>query len=245
MSNELRIYLFLVIVTISLSLSTALCNICVLKSRRLLTDLRQSSLQALPPLTPEVIREGFTSSIQFLDSINLDLEDDYKVAIRTMMETISGSIKDLQSFGTEILPSIVKKVDPLLLEALKGNYYSLKSELFLILEQHPVLHSAFQRIGTQLNELFASHESSLQLVGSGLFTYAIVSSFFSLGQDIPPNSPYPLKKYDSSAARAYFDRKFPIVIRRALQISIASLGFGLKIGKDYVMYVFIIWAISD
>lgn len=83
-------------------------------------------------------------------------------------------------------------------------------------------------VGTELAEL----PPSVGLLASAGITYAIVSTALSMGEGPPPSSPYPLGRYDPSAARAYFDERPLEVAARAVQIGVKSTSFGLALLTD-------------
>lgn len=83
-------------------------------------------------------------------------------------------------------------------------------------------------IGTELAEL----PPSVGLLASAGITYAIVSTALSIGEGPPPSSPYPLGRYDASAARAYFDERPLEVASRAVEIGVKSASFGLSLLMD-------------
>jgi len=85
-----------------------------------------------------------------------------------------------------------------------------------------------------------SHPPLPAVVLSSVAAYVVVSSLLSVvgGGDGDPSScpsqPYPLGRYDADAARRYYRRRLPAVVRRALQISVTSLGFGFYLLMDVV-----------
>ena len=75
---------------------------------------------------------------------------------------------------------------------------------------------------------------SVTLLIASYVTYSVVNTILSFGQEPPPNSPYPLNKYDPVAARKYFDDKWGLVIKRAIEVSFLSGTFLSSLALDYV-----------
>jgi len=75
---------------------------------------------------------------------------------------------------------------------------------------------------------------SVTLVITSYITYTVISAILSIGQEPPPNSPYPMNKYDAIGAKKYFDNKFGMVVRRAIEVSILSGTFLLKLASDSI-----------
>jgi hypothetical protein len=75
---------------------------------------------------------------------------------------------------------------------------------------------------------------SVNLVITSYITYTVVSAILSIGQEPPPNSPYPMNKYDAMGAKKYFDNKLGMVVRRAIEVAILSGTFLLKLASDSV-----------
>ena len=75
---------------------------------------------------------------------------------------------------------------------------------------------------------------SVTLLIASYVTYSVVNTLLSFGQEPPPNSPYPLNKYDPVAARKYFDDKWGLVIKRAIELSFLSGTFLSSLAPHYV-----------
>eukprot|EP00985_Skeletonema_marinoi_P028958 scaffold26405_cov141-Skeletonema_marinoi.AAC.4 len=73
---------------------------------------------------------------------------------------------------------------------------------------------------------------SVTLVITSYITYAVVNAVLSIGQEPPPNSPYPMNKYDAMSAKKYFDNKFGMVVKRAIEVAFLSGTFLVKIASD-------------
>jgi len=87
--------------------------------------------------------------------------------------------------------------------------------------------------------LWAHHPLPLAVLSS-VVTYVVVSFLLSSvgGYDKNPSfssiKPYPSGRYDADAARRYYSKRLPMVVRRATEISGNSLGFGFCILMDVV-----------
>lgn len=73
---------------------------------------------------------------------------------------------------------------------------------------------------------------SVTLVITSYITYSVFSALLSIGQEPPPNSPYPMNKYDAMSAKRYFDNKFGMVVKRAIEVAVLSGTFLLKLASD-------------
>jgi len=73
---------------------------------------------------------------------------------------------------------------------------------------------------------------SVTLVITSYITYAVFSALLSIGQEPPPNSPYPMNKYDAMSAKKYFDNKFGMVVKRAIEVAVLSGTFLVKLASD-------------
>ena len=97
------------------------------------------------------------------------------------------------------------------------------------------LKLVFQKVSLLLEPLSLSPTTAI-LVSAAL-SYLCINALLTWGQPPPPSQPYPLKKYDPIAARAYFDERLPMVLARGLQILAQSLQFGFDLLKDKLKYV--------
>eukprot|EP00548_Thalassiothrix_antarctica_P012967 CAMPEP_0194171536 /NCGR_PEP_ID=MMETSP0154-20130528/6094_1 /TAXON_ID=1049557 /ORGANISM="Thalassiothrix antarctica, Strain L6-D1" /LENGTH=805 /DNA_ID=CAMNT_0038883869 /DNA_START=11 /DNA_END=2428 /DNA_ORIENTATION=- len=91
-----------------------------------------------------------------------------------------------------------------------------------------LLPSNSQDLMTRVSDLLPSNPVVLYLLTTFL-TYLVISSVLSPSGE---SKPYPLNRYDADAANRYFNRRLPTAMRRALEIFITSLGFGLSILMD-------------
>lgn len=201
---------------------------------------KSSSLHALPPQTPTIVEERLVDVVQFLDSINQRLEDTFQSTLRQGLDAATQSATEIQHLATE-LAQVADKLDPVVMDKLQQATSVVTEALQNLLVQYPTLRPAYDAVTQTLQRLPETILPGLQstpptviLLISSVLTYTIVSSFLSLAKAPAPTNPYPLKRYDAAAARAYFDRQFPMVLRRGLEIATASLGFGLKLLRDSI-----------
>lgn len=75
---------------------------------------------------------------------------------------------------------------------------------------------------------------SVTILITSYITYSIVSTILNFGQTPPPNSPYPMNKYDATSAKRYFDGKIGLVVRRAIEVAFLSGAFLIKLASDAV-----------
>jgi hypothetical protein len=195
---------------------------------------------ALPPQTPDVAKEGIEDLVNFLDSINQRLEETFHSTLKQVLDTVTHSANDVQVVFKDI-DNIA--VDPSFLAKLNEVTDEVNGAIHdLVFVQYPALQPAYELIQSQLRSVFSDHllgslsslPTPVAVLLSSVVTYTAVSSLLTLGQPPQPVNPYPLKRYDADAARAYFDRQFPMVLKRGIEIATASLGFGLKLLKDYI-----------
>lgn len=200
---------------------------------------------ALPPQTPDVAKEGIEDIVNFLDVINQRLEETFHSTLKQVLDTVFHSANDVQVVFKEIEASWADSivVDPSILSKLQDVTDEVNGAIHdLVFVQYPALQPAYELIQSQLRTVFSGHllglssslPTPLALLLSSIVTYTAVSSLLRLGQPPLPLNPYPLKRYDADAARAYFDGQFPMVLKRGIEIATASLGFGLKLLKDYI-----------
>jgi len=102
-----------------------------------------------------------------------------------------------------------------------------------------VIGEAWSSAKDQLGPLFETliHPDlppSVTLVIASYVTYSVVNTILSFGQEPPPNSPYPMNKYDPVSARRYFDGKWGLVVSRAIQVSFLSGTFLSGLALDFV-----------
>jgi hypothetical protein len=101
----------------------------------------------------------------------------------------------------------------------------------LVEQEYPLLSPYIQQIQTAL---------PLQLTSGITFLMASVLSVLFAGSlwdysQRGPSQPYPTGRYDPDTARAYFDRRLPLVLARGLSIGLQSLQFGIGILSDKVL----------
>ena len=75
---------------------------------------------------------------------------------------------------------------------------------------------------------------SISILIASYITFSVVSTILSFGQEPPPNTPYPMNKYDPVSARRYFDGKWNLVLTRALQVAFLSGTFLASLASDYI-----------
>eukprot|EP00581_Thalassiosira_minuscula_P014806 CAMPEP_0183723322 /NCGR_PEP_ID=MMETSP0737-20130205/14931_1 /TAXON_ID=385413 /ORGANISM="Thalassiosira miniscula, Strain CCMP1093" /LENGTH=927 /DNA_ID=CAMNT_0025953583 /DNA_START=135 /DNA_END=2918 /DNA_ORIENTATION=+ len=107
------------------------------------------------------------------------------------------------------------------------------------LTSSPAFSQAWESAKAQLGPLFEKliHPDlppSVTLLIASYVTYSIVNTILSFGQEPPPNSPYPMNKYDAVSARKYFDGKWGLVFRRAVEVAFLSGTFLSGIAVDFV-----------
>ena len=99
-----------------------------------------------------------------------------------------------------------------------------------MLTANPGVKPIVEQISILLQPLF--HSPTLAMAGSAVITFVLVNSILGNGRGPPPTQPYPLNKYDPTAARLYFDQRLPMVVARGLEIFVQSLTFGLSLLRD-------------
>ncbi|KAL9184342.1 hypothetical protein ACHAXT_002428 [Thalassiosira profunda] len=95
--------------------------------------------------------------------------------------------------------------------------------------------SAKEQLGPLFNALIHPDlPPSVTLLIASYVTYSVVSTVLSFGDEPPPNSPYPMNKYDPVSARRYFDGKWGLVVSRAVQVAFLSGTFLSGLALDYL-----------
>mmetsp|Transcript_2474 Transcript_2474/g.5296 ORF Transcript_2474/g.5296 Transcript_2474/m.5296 type:complete len:920 (+) Transcript_2474:140-2899(+) len=102
-----------------------------------------------------------------------------------------------------------------------------------------LIGDAWTSVKEQLGPLFESliHPDlppSVTLLIASYVTYSVVSTALSFGQEPPPNSPYPMNKYDPVSARRYFDGRWGLVLGRAVQVAFLSGTFLSAVALDFL-----------
>jgi hypothetical protein len=185
------------------------------------------SLNGLPELqTPALLKEKLVDLIQFIDPINVKLTETFQATLNDFLDTLTKSANEIRQLAVAGSP---------VLDKLQELATAANVALETYLTQYPSLSSTYNTIEGQHQNLPAldSVPTSVVILLSSVATYSIVSSLLTIGQPPPPSKPYPMKRYNPAAARAYFDNKIHLVIKRGLEAATASLGFGLALMKDY------------
>lgn len=76
--------------------------------------------------------------------------------------------------------------------------------------------------------------SGITLLVASVLSLMFAGSLFDYYQR-GPSKPYPTGRYDAESARAYFDRRLPVVMARGLSILLQSLQFGVGVLSDIVL----------
>ena len=162
----------------------------------------------------------------------------FLLSILDNIESAQGSLTSniVNDIPTETLRGVVSSA----IETAKSLTLTIDDALLSTPALGPIL-SAIQKkavalspiVGEELGQL----PPSVGILASSIITYTIMSTAFSIGQEPPESSPYPLGRYDPNAARRYFDRRIGEVVARGLEIAIQSSKFGVSILSDYLRYV--------
>ncbi|KAL7455460.1 hypothetical protein ACHAWC_007029 [Mediolabrus comicus] len=75
---------------------------------------------------------------------------------------------------------------------------------------------------------------SVTILITSYITYSVISTILNFGQEPPPNSPYPMNKYDATSAKRYFDGKIGLVVRRAIEVAFLSGVLLTKMGPSFI-----------
>mmetsp|Transcript_19991 Transcript_19991/g.37608 ORF Transcript_19991/g.37608 Transcript_19991/m.37608 type:complete len:923 (-) Transcript_19991:103-2871(-) len=173
-----------------------------------------------------------TTATDGVQSIANNLPDirniiDFSTISETLSSTINSVTSSPLSSASEIAAAIVSTVQ---------SYETLVDDELTA----SIIGEAWSSAKDQLGPLFETliHPDlppSVTLVIASYVTYSVVNTILSFGQEPPPNSPYPMNKYDPVSARRYFDGKWGLVVSRAVQVSFLSGTFLLGLALDFVM----------
>jgi hypothetical protein len=127
-----------------------------------------------------------------------------------------------------ILRSQIDSLDAAVLQEIATVTHQFQS---LVEQEYPILSPFLLRIQTLL---------PLQLTSGITFLMASVLSLLFAGSlwdysQRGPSQPYPTGRYDPDTARAYFDRRLPLVMARGFSIVLQSLQFGIGVLSDKVL----------
>ncbi len=163
------------------------------------------------------IDNGLNVVVGNLDKINLAINEKSRQFLLTFLSRIQAVLDGeslLQNSLMKYLTTFTHEIDQWLLI------------------QNPEVEALFHQT---LNMLSAVTFNTPAVIGiATILTFFIVSSVLTWGEAPPPSRPYPLQRYDPVAAQAYFDGRTTEFFRRALEITVKSLGFGLSILQDQI-----------
>ncbi|KAL7442870.1 hypothetical protein ACHAXH_009435 [Discostella pseudostelligera] len=146
------------------------------------------------------------------------------------------SPSDLSS--TSITKSFPTSIDELS-NAILSTVQSYESQIDTQLSNSLSLKETWTVIKQQFGPVFESliHPNlpiSVTFLLVSYIVYSVISTIRSFGEEPPPNSPYPMNKYDPNTAKKYFNGKFGVVVLRAIEVAIYSGAFLLGLALDYV-----------
>jgi len=197
----------------------------------------RASLPPLPPPPPAVesiqdanpIADLFKSLQETLGQVSIptDVKD---------LNVLKGFVLDLNDLPitSDMMESIrslrdqINALDTRILAELNGVASDFQSQM--VKEYPTIMGPIFEKLSLLMGPLLLSPTASILV--SSVLSYLAVNALLSWGQPPPPSQPYPLNKYDPIAARAYFDRRLPLVLARGLEVFAQSLQFGLGLLKD-------------
>ena len=87
-----------------------------------------------------------------------------------------------------------------------------------------------QELAVNAATWLVSNPIALAYVGGKLLTFLV--GLYFMGGDPSTPKPYPLDRYDAETANKYFKKRLPTVLKRASEIAMTSLGFGLSVWID-------------
>lgn len=108
--------------------------------------------------------------------------------------------------------------------------------LAVFVSRHPEVQPLVESIQQQLQNIGIeglSSPASMVIAVSAAVLVSFSMVVLTMGQEPPPSRPYPNDKYDPITARAYFDIRPGIVLKRGLEVATTSVGFGLNLLIDY------------
>lgn len=190
----------------------------------------------LPPPPPQSVSTNYGPD--FLSQLFRDLQhaiENFQLTVVSAMKEQTGfqmldfQLSDLSSLleETSTLKAQLTSYDADLLQQIKRMSTDVQA---LLVADHSKNQPAIQQGLKMLQPLTQS--PTLTLVASAVLSYFVINSALSSRQAPPPSQPYPMNKYDPIAARAYFDKRLPMVVARSLEIAFKSLQFALSLASD-------------
>lgn len=177
-----------------------------------------------------VVDETIADVVDFLDNCNQQLETSFLFQLISVLDDLTESLSTIQSTLSQVETPLEGELGELI--------EKFQVALVGYVEEHPQYQPVYDSVSSQMKELFnqipqlQSIPPSMAVLLTATVTYSLLSAVFTSGQGPPPSSPYPLQRYDAASARAYFDERLPLVIKRGFEVAAISLSFGLSLLKD-------------
>ncbi len=180
-----------------------------------------------PPPTPEPVEGWLQEATKTLNEL-ISNGPQFADLSRLSTQTSSALQNLMSSFELkEQIDTLRSQIDTLDAAVLQEIATVTNQVQALVEQEYPLLSPYIQQIQTAL---------PLQLTSGITFLMASVlsGSLWDYSQR-GPSQPYPTGRYDPDTARAYFDRRLPLVLARGLSIGLQSLQFGIGILSDKVL----------
>ena len=165
--------------------------------------------------------------------------DKYNQQMRTDFQSQLTGVLDDWTEAVRVFQTALTEVDDKVLAAVSEIAQELQKAILAYLEQHPDYQPVYDTVLAQVSRLSSALPVDnvpppVSSLLTAVLTYTTISSLFAIGEAPPPSQPYPLKRYDPDAARAYFDERLLLVLQRGFQVSTTSLNFGLSLLQDKI-----------
>jgi len=148
---------------------------------------------------------------------------------------LEDAVSSITSSVYQLLEDVINSVKSLI-EAKTGNtaLFDLSILQNTFMQSLVALKERIIYMSAIIGNDFSTLSPPVEVLGSAVITYTILSFVFNVGKGPPPSKPYPMGRYDPGAARAYFDARIGEVLARALEIGLNSAKFGLALANDYL-----------
>lgn len=166
-----------------------------------------------------------------------------RLSVSDMEEAITQTTNGAVSWATELWSQVTNMMNGidlantgLAIDTLKATLEEvvMKVQSFSDWTEPESVKLLVQSVVDTLQPVLSIVPDPVAVVLSAGLTYTAISSLLSWNAPPAPGSPYPMKRYDPIAARAYFDTRPNVVIARGLRVALLSTKFALGILTDYL-----------
>jgi len=180
-------------------------------------------------LSPDDVFNQATSSF---DTLKTQLSNEALKNVDAIRQDVSTLKESFTTFLQNLEPMLSNPEASI--TSFQSQLSDMVSHLLTNLQDKSLAESIQDIYNTDILPLHNQLPAPVEIAVTAGVTYSLLTLLFNFNSSTPPSSPYPMKRYDADAARAYFDTRLDLVIGRALEVGFLSARFGLDIGLDYL-----------